>query len=375
MLIRNKYNCCGCTACASICKHHAIEMTPDDLGFLYPQVDYDKCVNCGLCESVCSFNDNYDKSLNLETPLAFAARHKNVDEIMKSRSGAVFAAISDFVLEEGGVVYGAGFKDHFQVSHSRATTKTERDEFRGSKYVQSNLSGILSMVKEDLQNGLLVLFSGTPCQTSGVNAFVGHSLRENLILLDIVCHGVPSPYIWRDYLDYIEKKQGAKLSYVNFRDKELYGWKAHKETFGFENEKGRKCFNSLFYNHVMFRHSCEKCPFANFTRPSDITLGDYWGWERIDTSFAEDDKGCSLILINTRRGKILFEKIKDDIDFLPTTLEKCSQPNLLYPTKVHPHRDCFEKAYVKYGFQRTMVKYGYLGWRLYIKNAIKKIIR
>lgn len=236
--IQDPSNCCGCTACASICKHNAISMQPDTLGFLYPKVDEDKCIECGLCEKVCAFNDNYDKSLNLSQPEAYAARHKEMEEVMKSRSGAAFVAISDYVLEQGGIVYGAGYKDHFRVCHKRATTKEERDEFRGSKYVQSDLTGIFRQVKNDLKTGHTVLFSGTPCQTSGLHSYVGKKLRENLVLVDIVCHGVPSPYIWRDYITYLEKKYKDTISYVNFRDKEEYGWKEHKETFKFVNRGG-----------------------------------------------------------------------------------------------------------------------------------------
>ena len=231
--INDPADCCGCTACASSCNHDAITMVPDALGFLYPKVDESKCTDCGLCEKVCVFNDNYDKSLNLQKPDAYAARHKDMDEIMKSRSGAAFVAISDYILEQGGVVYGAGYKDHFRVAHKRATTKEERDEFRGSKYVQSDLTGVFHQVKQDLKNGLTVLFSGTPCQTSGLNSYVGKKLRENLVLIDIVCHGVPGPYIWRDYLAYLEKRQGDTITMVNFRDKERFGWAAHKETFTF----------------------------------------------------------------------------------------------------------------------------------------------
>lgn len=187
--INNPSDCCGCTACASICAHDAISMEPDALGFLYPKVDTSKCVECGLCEKVCQFNDNYDRSLNLKKPIAYAARHKDINEIMKSRSGAAFVAISDYVLEQGGVVYGAGYKDHFRVAHKRATTKKERDEFRGSKYVQSDLTGVFRQVKEDLKNGLTVLFSGTPCQTAGLNAFVGKNFVRTWFWLTLFVMG------------------------------------------------------------------------------------------------------------------------------------------------------------------------------------------
>ena len=249
--IDDKSKCCGCTACASVCSHDAIEMKPDTLGFMYPHVDESKCVNCGLCDKVCQFNDHYDVSSNYQQPLAYAARHKDVNEVMNSRSGAAFVAISDYVLENGGVVYGAGYKDHHRVAHKRATTKEERDEFRGSKYVQSDMTGVLALVKNDLKNGFTVLFSGTPCQTSGLNSYVGKSLRDNLILVDIVCHGVPSPYIWKDYLGYLEKKSGKIINKVDFRDKR-YGWADHKETFKPEMGGGKFTWTYLFYKHIMF---------------------------------------------------------------------------------------------------------------------------
>ncbi len=209
-------------------------MKSDALGFLYPVVDESKCTNCGLCEKVCAFNDKYDTSLNLPEPIAYGARQKNIDEVMKSRSGAVFAAVADYVLEQGGVVYGVGYTDHFRVVHKRATTKEECNEFRGSKYVQSDINGTFRQVKKDLKDGLTVLFSGTPCQTSGLNSYVGKKLRTKLILIDLVCHGVPAPYIWRDYLAYLEKKQGDVITWVDFRDKSQFGWSAHKETFKFK---------------------------------------------------------------------------------------------------------------------------------------------
>ena len=231
--IKDPSTCSGCTACASICPRDAISMQPDVMGFLYPQVDKEKCIECGACERVCAFNDHYDTSMNLPKPEVYGARHKDMHEVETSRSGAAFIAISDYILENGGVVYGAGYADHFRVVHKRATTKEERDEFKGSKYVQSDLRGVFRQVKKDLKDGLRVLFSGTPCQTAGLNSYIGKKLRENLYLVDIVCHGVPGPYMWRDYLAYLEKKQGAEICWVNFRDKQKFGWAAHKETFKF----------------------------------------------------------------------------------------------------------------------------------------------
>lgn len=379
--ITNKADCCGCTACASVCTHNAITMQPDAMGFLYPVVDAAKCVDCGLCEKVCAFNDHYDTSLNLPQPQAYAARHKDMAEVETSRSGAAFIAISDYILENGGVVYGAGYADHFRVVHKRATTKEERDEFKGSKYVQSDLRGVFRQVRQDLKDGLTVLFSGTPCQTSGLNSYVGKKLRERLVLVDIVCHGVPGPYIWRDYIAYLEKKQGAEICWVNFRDKQEFGWAAHKETFKFVNRGGKMSFTYLFYQHIMFRHSCGKCHFTNTKRPSDITLADFWGWEKTAPNINKDDKGVSLILINTEKGRELFDKVKDRMTVIPARIEDCMQPNLRQPSKISPLATAFERDYERRGFEYALKKYGHDGlkkkvnkFKGKIKRKIKKII-
>ena len=369
--ITDKSQCCGCTACVNICTHDAITMQPDALGFLYPVVDKDKCIDCGLCEKICAFNDHYDTSLNLPQPNAYAARHKDMKEVETSRSGAAFIAISDYVLENDGIVYGVGYTDHFRVVHKRATTKEERDEFKGSKYVQSNLDHIFRQVKKDLKNGLTVLFSGTPCQTAGLNSYIGKKLRKNLILVDIVCHGVPGPYVWRDYIAYLEKKQGDRICWVNFRDKQEFGWKAHKETFKFINERTRVNevnFTYAFYKHILFRQSCGVCPYTNIQRPSDITIADFWGWEKTDSEINKDDKGVSLILVNTEKAQEIFDAVKDHMIVIPAKLEDCLQTHLRKPSDIHPKRIEFEKDYAKYGFERTFKKYALLGWKYKLKR-------
>lgn len=369
--------CCGCSACASICPKNAIKMSPDNLGFLYPVINKDKCINCGACDKVCQFNDLYDKSTNYEKPETYAARHINNDEVDKSRSGAIFAAISDYVITQGGVVYGAGYTEHFRVIHKRAVTADERDEFRGSKYVQSDLTGIFPSVKKDLEEGRFVLFSGTPCQISGLKGYIGKSLRNNLLLIDLVCHGVPSPYIWRDYIDYIEKKTHDKIVSVNFRDKKKYGWKAHKESFKFKHnsvwEKGT--YTKLFNKHIMFRHSCGNCPFTNLRRPGDITLADFWGWEKVVPDFNKDDKGISLLLINTEKGTKIFNLIKENIITQKIEIEQCLQPNLQHPSRINLKREAFEKDYSKKGFKYIIKKYVDGGIMNKLQKLVHKIIR
>ena len=368
-------SCCGCTACATICPHDAISMSPDALGFLYPIVHMEKCVECGLCEKVCPFDQPFLDSYSVPMD-AFAVRHKEQQEIDKSRSGAFFAAISDHVLQKGGVVYGAGYSEHFRVVHKRAITKDERDEFRGSKYVQSDMDSIFKKVREDLKKGLLVLFSGTPCQIAGLSSYLGKMKDcENLLLVDIVCHGVASPSVWRDYIAFLQKKENDSLSTLSFRDKSIYGWSGlHKESFTFKN-KGKKTYQYTFYSDILIRQACNKCPFTSLKRMSDLTLGDFWGVEQIIPGFNKNDTGVSVVLRNTQKGKKVFEAVKDSIIALPVGLDECMQPNLQYPTPANSKRMSFEEDYKDKGFIYIMHKYGEVGAKYHFKRICRFIKR
>lgn len=373
--IEKPEDCCGCSACRSVCPKQAITMEPDALGFLYPKVDLNKCVDCGLCEKVCSFNKYYDTSLILPSLRVFGARHKNMKEVESSRSGAAFIALSDWILDNGGVVYGVGYKDHFRVSHKRATTKLQRDEFKGSKYVQSDLGDVFRQVKLDLMNGLQVLFSGTACQIAGLNSFVGKKYRENLYLMDVVCHGVPAPFIWRDYLKFLEKKSNRSITSVNFRDKEKFGWAAHKESFWLNDKYVAKdIYTYLFYQHIMFRHSCGVCHFANLKHPSDITIADFWGWEKTNPEINADDKGCSLIICNTEKGVGWLEACKKNLYLFPVKIEDCLQPNMKGPSRINRHRKNFERDYQNKGFNYILYRYGNIG-PIYIARKICSFVK
>lgn len=372
---KTKTDCCGCTACESICPHGAIRMVPDPFGFLYPQVDDSSCVDCGLCEKVCAFHAGYDTSLNLASPLSYAAKHKDPKEVAASQSGAAFVAFSDYILEQGGVVYGAGYEGYFRVVHKRAKTKKERDTFRGSKYVQSDMNAVFRQVREDLKMGLIVLFSGTPCQTAGLRSFIGKRWREHLFLMDIVCHGVSAPFVWRDYLGYLEEKEGMKITAVNFRDKRRFGWHSHVESFLFDNGHTHT-YNYTFYTHILLRRSCYECPYADTRRPSDVTVADFWGIERtVAASMGADNKGCSLILVNTEKGKAWFDCAKEKMEYMPVPLADCLQPQLRHPSALHPKRLAFEDDYRRLGFEKTLRRYGFLGWRAEVRICRKRIIR
>lgn len=354
-------------------------MQVDEMGFKYPVVDIAKCVECGLCEKVCAFHEHYDTTSNFQEPFVYAVRHKNNNEIKTSRSGAMFTALSDFIFERKGIVYGVGFADHFRVVHKRITNREDCKDLKGSKYVQSDLTDIFRSVKKDLVDGFLVLFSGTPCQTSGLHSFLGKKEWENLYLCDIVCHGVPSPKVWADYLEYVETKENRLIEKVNFRDKER-GWKAHFESFVFQSGKKiiTRTFTDLFYKHLILRPSCSSCKFTNTRRPSDITIADFWGWEKAVPGFNDDDLGCSLVFVNTPKGDQLFKHILPEIHAIQTDLAHCMQPNLEHPSVFSPKYDSFWKDYQRKGFDFVVKKYGDKGFRHKIsqfKSKVKRIIK
>ncbi len=372
--ILNKEDCCGCTACASICASNAITMKPDDLGYLYPEINTSLCTDCGLCNKVCAFQNGYDTSLKKKTPIAYAVRHKNLKELETSRSGAMFIALSDYILSLGGVVYGAGYAEHFRVVHKRANSKDLRNEFKGSKYVQSDLDHTFLQVKTDLKNGLTVLFSGTPCQTASLNEFLGKRLKDNLVLVDIVCHGVTSPYIWEDYLCFLEKKRKQKIIKVDFRDKSL-GWNMQRESFIFNDGKKeiRSTFSFLYIKNIMIRPSCAKCKYSNISRPSDITIGDFWGWEKTDAYFNKDNKGCSLVFINTEKGEKIWDTINSQLNFISANISNCMQPNLKQPTVLSKHSSDFAKSYKTKGFLNVAKHYGNLSFKYKIEQFISSV--
>ena len=219
--------------------------------------------------------------------------------------------------------------------------------------------GVFRLVKEDLKNGFMVLFSGTPCQTSGLNAYVGKRLRDKLVLIDIVCHGVPSPFIWRDYINYIEKETKKNIVKVDFREKSFNGWKAHKEFFIFDDNSSvtQTLWTDMFYRHIMFRHSCEVCHYTNTRRPSDITLADYWGWENNVPDFNSDDRGVSIVLLNTNKGVSIFSKCKNLINTIPVNLKNSLQPNLKRPSVINPLRSSFENYYKRNGYLKSITRY------------------
>lgn len=371
--IENKSKCCGCTACESICTHDAITMHPDTLGFLYPIVDANKCVECGLCRDVCQFHDNYKRYDNYDEPIVYALRHKDQEQLMRSQSGAAFFGVAQLMLSDNGVVYGAAFDETWRVTHQRAINTYELENLRMSKYVQSDIRGIYKQVREDLRHGLKVLFSGTACQVAGLKAFLPVKLHCNLVCVDIICHGVPSPKIWKEYISFLETKYKSRIVRACFRDKR-FGWHGAKETFKFESGKEvfRQTSNYLYFNGLSMRESCANCQYTNLKRVGDITIGDFWGIPK-DSPYEKDKKGLSLILINSDKGNDIFEKIRENYIIEKSSTIDCLQPQLQYPSKISPLHNKFVEDYKNNGFLYVAKKYGDLGWRYKVKIVYIKV--
>ena len=364
---KNSIDCCGCSACANACPKDAISMKPDEMGFRYPVVDEDKCIDCGLCDKVCDFNSNYKRDHMFEHPLVYGCRHKNISELEYSQSGALSFALAEVFINDGGVVYGAMLKGSSEVIHRRCVSIDDLQTIRYSKYIQSNPQDSFKEVKLSLAKGEKVLYFGTPCQIAGLKSYIGKQNREMLWTADLVCHAVPSPQIWKDYVEYISKKYKIEPEETRFRNKK-YGWHSHFESFrGGKRFLKKKTFRELFYFHLVVRPSCSNCPYTNYSRVGDVTCGDFWGWEKAHKVW-NDNKGVSLALINSEKGQNLFESA--NLSYIESSEDECLQPQLRGPIELHPLYKSFVQDYKRNGFLYVAEKYSDLGWRYYV-NAIK----
>ena len=373
--ITNPADCCGCTACESICAHNAIQMQPDPLGFFYPKVDSDLCVDCGLCQKVCKFQGEYVPINSFVEPEVYAVRHVDEVELSKSQSGAAFWAFAESALNEGVIIYGVGYDDKLHVIHKRVETIDACQELRGAKYAQSDLRGVFREIKKNLQQGEKILFTGTPCQVAGLKSYIPNKLHQNLLTIDLVCHAVPSPKVWEEYVKWIEEKYKDKVVSTDFRNKK-FGWHSHFETFklkttGKEIKRSTFRFFYFFNDHLAVRKSCANCKFTNLKRPGDLTIGDFWGWEDLSTEW-NDNKGVSLLLINTEKGKQLFERVNTRfLNSIKSNTTDCLQPQLIEPIEVNKNQEHFVGELQKFGFDYVAKKYGDTGIYYRLKSLIR----
>ncbi len=346
-VLDNPHSCCGCAACVSSCNKAAISLMNDREGFWYPQIDTSLCINCGLCKHICPVNNDYESRL----PISDTAAYSKNDQIrVSSSSGGVFSILASDIIHNGGVVFGAAFDPDLSVHHICVNNENELIKLKGSKYLQSRIENNYILCKKYLEKGTKVLFSGTPCQIRGLKNYLQRQY-ENLITIDFICHGVPSPLVWKCYLSYKQQKSIQKITNVSFRNKNN-GWK----NFGLSIYAGDCEIQSLshdtdpymrlFLSDVILRPSCYSCHFKEGKSGSDITLADFWGIEHILPDFY-NDKGISLVMANTTKGVSIMDNVKDQLQTVPVQHNDAVKYNKSWshPVLPNPKRNLFFKYF------------------------------
>ena len=337
--------CTGCAACSNVCPKDAISMELDENGFYKPVVDSELCVECGLCEKKCPVNNPEYENINKPVTFAYGAE----DEVRaRSSSGGVFEELAKHVLDNNGVVCGVAYKDDFTTQHIMIENVDELYKLRGSKYVMSDVGDIYRQVKEQLINNRKVLFTGVPCQVAGLNAYLGeYKNNENLISVDLICHGIPSVKAFKKYIADLHSHK--EIKYIGYKEKE-YGWHASMTIdFADGDRYNMPCEkDSYFWSYlsgVNKNECCGNCKFAKIPRQGDITIGDYWGISNYKKEL-NDTKGTSVVLLNTTKGERCFEEIKSKAKILEETpLEPAinGNSNLVSSPKTHVSRNQFFK--------------------------------
>ena len=349
-------HCTGCAACANGCPKDAISMARDQEGFAYPEVDPEKCIHCGHCTTVCPALHPREPR---PAPAAFAAWNRD-DKIRRdSTSGGVFTALAEYVLESGGVVYGAALDGKQHLRHIACFRKEDLWRMRGAKYVQSDLEGVFREVKKHLPSRM-VLFSGTPCQVDGLYRYLG-SRPENLITCDLICHGVPSPGVWEDMARSIERRKGKGLQAVRFRNK-VEGWKNSHFTTVYDDGTVDSAplmhteFGRAFGRALFLRPCCHSCAYTNLNRPGDFTLGDLWGLAPEELP-QQQEKGISLLLVNSERGSHIFDQVGLERQTFPLERAVLGNPRLATPIPASSDRGAFFAAYALEPFEQVRKKF------------------
>ena len=373
--VTEKSKCSGCHACYNACPKGCIQMIADEEGFWYPQVDKSTCVNCEICEKVCPVIHKFISD-NSRGTRALAAINSDTETRLISSSGGIFTLLAEWILKKKGVVFGATFSDDFQtVNHIYIDDVNNITKLQGSKYVQSKIGTAYEDVKSFLDMGRMVLFTGTPCQIGGLYSYLRKNY-PNLFTQDIICHGVPSPLVWKKYLEERERKAKSRTTKVFFRNKK-YGWKAYSVFLEFTNKKvyikglSEDSFMRAFLSNACLRPSCYNCSFKSVKRQSDLTLADFWGVQSVSPEL-DDDKGTSIVIIHSKKGEELFSGIRNQIICTDTNLELIKKYNssIVESAKINPNRRAFMDELQVKSFDKTVDKY----FKISIKRRIRIIL-
>ena len=357
-------NCSSCGACANTCARGAISMQPDGEGFYRPVIDAGKCVQCGACEKVCPWNNSVENpNGSVELPKTVAAFAKNKSVRLESSSGGIFTVLAEKIIDDGGVVVGVAQLSPSKYGHVVVDNKADLGKLRGSKYVQADADLVYREVRSLLKSGKKVLFSGTPCQVAALYAVLGKNVYADLTTVDIVCHGTPSVKVFEKYTRELEKSRGDSLESVNFRDKST-GWGGYSLLHRFDGgnsllvHHARSKYMRLFLSRICQNISCDECRYRKLPRIADITLGDYWGISKYHSEM-NDNKGTSVVLLNTAHGKELFDSVADSVKWCESKVEYAiaGNPCIVRSSKPHPKRAEFFANLDKYSFDELIKMY------------------
>lgn len=356
-----KEDCCGCEACRQICPKRAIRMDEDYEGFLYPDIDLNLCINCGLCESVCPISNDLKIEV-LQEQKVFSMHTNNSILRTKSSSGGAFTVLSKTFCDKDYVIFGAIYDEEFNVLHDYIDSIDNIYKFRKSKYVQSRINNSYKQVLKSLKENKKVMFTGTPCQIAGLRQFLKKEY-SNLLCVEIICHGVPSNKVWRKYIDYVEEKYDSSIKNINFRHKTDYNGVYNSKNIKIELMNGKQILEDEiknlylrgFHNNLFYRKSCTVCKFANPLRYADITIADCWGIEKINPNI-DVHQGESMVVVNTKKGLNLWNNIQEQVEILELDLNFAIQSNEQFrkPTSVHINRDAFYKSLDKTAFNKNI---------------------
>lgn len=375
---KENMNCCGCGLCNVLCPVGALSLRNDEEGFAYPILDIPKCIECGKCTRICSFTEEFVANHSKEIKSSYIARSIDKDTLKNSASGGIFTVLSDIILQNNGSVYGASFDSLFMVRHTCAKTTEERNQQRGSKYVQSDINHIFKPINDDLNNGLQVLLTGTPCQIAAILGFLENrnTNMDKLITCDIICHGVCSPMIWEKYLEYIKERYGG-IRNINFRDKKFgsgYNMTIDTTNALYQRHENQDPFIKIFELNYALRPSCFNCEMKTINRLGDITIGDFHKAKQYFPEY-NDGSGISVVFINSEKGKNFFETTKGELEYKECVLEQAMQPNLYMQIELPKEREKFFDLISRKPFIYVMKKYTELGFKNYIFGSLKRVAK
>lgn len=376
--IKDKKDCCGCSACAQACAKGCITMEMDREGFRYPKIDKASCVDCGLCEKVCPVLNVEPEVVNKEQS-AHLLQIRDEEVRKHSTSGGAFTAIASWVIEHGGVVFGAAMDvETFEVHHRSADTKEGLEQFRVSKYVQSDLGDCYKEVKELLKEDRWVMFSGTPCQIEGLHHYLRCKRPEKLVLVDVVCYGIPSPGVFRDYMEWKQKEIGGRIRKVLFREKILCynytSFSAYNEDPQKDYHKGveREQFMRSFFSDINVRPACYDCKFKKRYRVSDFTIWDCYDVKAFSRNF--DDNGTNRVLVHSELGRRIMEEIKPTIReerYEDIELFIADEVAMVKSVPMNPRREEFFADYAEMEMGALMQKWFPTTWKVRLNSFLR----